>query len=150
VASNDNWHVHAGRDCCGCAPVPLGISPYSAWAFPSVPNTPRCPATHRHVRRFGAEVTGVQCKYEPGHEGDHCAFAFGDGDIFWPQEAHPGQQMTDEIDADPEEAARLRSSRQQAREGKIRWDPEEGDPYDGGGGGGATWSPPPGTIVRVT
>jgi len=51
------------------------------------PVAPRCPATHRHVRRFGAEATGVQCKYEPGHEGDHCAFTFGDGDVFWPQEA---------------------------------------------------------------
>jgi hypothetical protein len=134
---------------------PLSISPYSAWPFPLPPTTvvspsPKCPATHRHTRRFGTEVTGVQCKYEPGHDGDHCAFVFGDGDIFWPQETLSGLQMTDEIDADPDEAARLRSSRQQAREGNVRWDPEEGDPYDGGGGGGASWSPPPGTIVRVT
>jgi hypothetical protein len=38
-----------------------------------------------------------------------------------------GQRMTDEINADPNEVARLRLSRLQAREGMVRWDPEEGD-----------------------
>lgn len=38
----------------------------------------------------------------------------------------PGQRMTDEINADPDEVARLRLSRQQAREGMVRWDPEDG------------------------
>jgi hypothetical protein len=39
----------------------------------------------------------------------------------------PGQEMTAEIEADPDEVARLRRSRQQAREGKVRWDPEGDD-----------------------
>ena len=94
MAINDNWHMCPGTACgCGFNPRPAySVSPYSAYPFPASPPAfpppvPHCPATHRHVRRFGAEVTGVQCKYEPGHEGDHCAFTFGDGDVFWPQEA---------------------------------------------------------------
>ena len=85
MASNDNWHKCPGRDC-GHGPSVLSWPfPASPPAFPPPP--PKCPATHRHVRRLGAEATGVQCKYEPGHDGDHCAFTFGDGDVFWPQEA---------------------------------------------------------------
>lgn len=128
---------------CPCGqtahPQPLSISPYSAWPIPSAfpPAPPRCPATTRHQRRYGVEVTGLQCHYEPGHDGDHAAYAGpGAGDIFWPQEASSGQRMTDEIDADPDEAARL------------RWD-EEGS-GGGSGSGGASWSPPPGTKVTVT
>lgn len=39
----------------------------------------------------------------------------------------PGREMTAEIESDPNEVARLRLSRQQAREGKVRWDPEGED-----------------------
>lgn len=39
----------------------------------------------------------------------------------------PGQEMTAEIDADPDEVARLCLSRQQAREGRVRWDQEAED-----------------------
>ncbi len=38
-----------------------------------------------------------------------------------------GQEMTAEIEANPDLVARLRRSRQQAREGKVRWDPEDED-----------------------
>ena len=40
--------------------------------------------------------------------------------------ASEGARITAEIDSDPAEAARLRESRRQAREGgTVRWDPEE-------------------------
>lgn len=79
---------------CGCGstahPPTLPVSPFSAFpsplAFPPAP--PRCPATTRHQRRYGVEMTGLQCHYEPGHDGDHAAYAGpGEGDVFWPQEA---------------------------------------------------------------
>jgi len=38
-----------------------------------------------------------------------------------------GEEMTAEIEANPDLVARLRRSRQQAREGKVRWDPEGED-----------------------
>jgi hypothetical protein len=38
--------------------------------------------------------------------------------------ASEGARITTEIDADPDEVARLRRSRQQAREGHVRWDDE--------------------------
>lgn len=38
-----------------------------------------------------------------------------------------GEEMTSEIEADPAETARLRLARQQAREGKVRWDQEDED-----------------------
>jgi hypothetical protein len=38
-----------------------------------------------------------------------------------------GQEMTAEIEADPDEVARLRLSRQQARGGKVHWDREDED-----------------------
>jgi len=42
----------------------------------------------RHTPPRSLEVTGLQCKFEPGHDGDHCAYAgFGQGDAFWPQDA---------------------------------------------------------------
>lgn len=48
-------------------------------------------------------------------------------DTHRPPAGDPGREMTAEIDADPDEVARLRLSRQQAREGKVRWDPEGED-----------------------
>lgn len=47
---------------------------------------PRCPATTRHTKRYGVDI-GLQCHYEPGHDGDHAAHTEpGQSDIFWPQE----------------------------------------------------------------
>ncbi len=100
MAVNDNWHVHPGRDCCGCTshPPTTVISPYSAWPFPPSPpvfppGPPRCPATTSHIPPHSFEVTGLQCKFEPGHDGDHCGYAgIGQGDIFWPQEAPAGTE----------------------------------------------------------
>ena len=70
------------------------ISPYSAWPLPQPwPSPPRCPATTRHSRNYDMEITGVQCHYEPGHDGDHAAYVGpGEGDLFWPQEA-PAPEM---------------------------------------------------------
>lgn len=87
---NDNWHVHAGRDCCtSCAPgfTFPAMPPMPPLAFP--PPSPKCPATTRHAPLHASlQVVGLQCKYEPGHDGDHAAHAgFGEGDVFWPQEA---------------------------------------------------------------
>lgn len=48
-------------------------------------------------------------------------------DTHCPPAGDPGREMTAEIDANPDEVARLRLSRQQAREGKVRWDPEDED-----------------------
>ena len=85
MASNDNWHKCPGRDC-GHGPSVLSWPfPASPPAFPPPP--PKCPATTRYISPHILTATGLQCKYEPGHEGDHCAFTFGDGDVFWPQEA---------------------------------------------------------------
>jgi hypothetical protein len=51
---------------------------------PPVRSPRRCPATTRHDHPFGGGATGVQCKYEQGHDGDHAGYAgFGAGDIFW-------------------------------------------------------------------
>lgn len=80
---------------CPCGqtahPQPFSVQPHSAWpmppsmpAFPPAP--PKCPATTRHAEPHGVTVTGLQCKYEPGHDGDHAAYAGLGGDIFWPQE----------------------------------------------------------------
>ena len=91
---------------CGCGstahPPALTISPYSAWPFPqTLPTPPRCPATTRHNRRYSTEYVGLQCHYEPGHDGDHAAYAApGEGDIFWPQEApSPAEHLTEVPDA---------------------------------------------------
>jgi hypothetical protein len=92
MAVNDNWHVHAGRDCCtGCSPGggQPSLSPYSSWPLPMAfpPPPPRCPATVRHTQRYTVELVGLQCHYEPDHDGDHAAYTGpGEGDIFWPQE----------------------------------------------------------------
>jgi hypothetical protein len=33
-------------------------------------------------------MSGYQCKYEPGHDGDHAAYVGPrEPDVFWPQEA---------------------------------------------------------------
>jgi hypothetical protein len=80
---------------CPCGqtahPQPLSTSPYSAWPFPQPqpwPTPPRCAATTRHTRRYSTEIVGLQCHYEPGHDGDHAAYIGpSEGDVFWPQEA---------------------------------------------------------------
>jgi hypothetical protein len=92
MPSNDNWHLHAGRDCCtGCPPgfTQPSLSPYSAWPLPMAfpPAPPRCPATTRHTELHSLGTTGIQCKYEPGHDGDHAGPGGLYGDVFWPQEA---------------------------------------------------------------
>ena len=87
MAINDNWHVCPGT-ACGCHTAG-NLSPFSVWPLPmpAVPLPPRCPATTRHARPHSTEVTGLQCKYEPGHDGDHAGYAGPfEGDIFWPQE----------------------------------------------------------------
>jgi len=100
MAINDNFHVCAGTSC-GCHAITTGaISPFSAWplpmAFPPPPS--RCPATTRHIRRYSVEAYGLQCHYEPGHDGDHAAYAGpGEGDIFWPQEAPSAAEHLPEV-----------------------------------------------------
>ena len=83
---------------CPCGqtahPWPVSLSPYSAWPVP-LPQLwagpPRCPATTRHACLSGTGITGLQCHYEPGHDGDHAAYPGPDeGDVFWPQEALAG------------------------------------------------------------
>jgi hypothetical protein len=89
---NDNWHACPGT-ACGCQATGV-ISPLSAWPLPlanpwppASPPLPRCPATTRHTHSYSAELVGLQCHYEPGHDGDHAAYAGpGEGDLFWPQE----------------------------------------------------------------
>lgn len=50
----------------------------------------RCPATAR-FDTSGRGTFGIQCKYMPGHEGDHAGpKPFGLlGDMFWPKDAEP-------------------------------------------------------------
>ena len=91
MAINDNWCPRLG---CVCGlPHVYSISPYSAWPFPASPPAfpslpPKCPATTRHMRRYIAYEEGLQCKFEPGHDGDHAAYVGpSEGDVFWPQEA---------------------------------------------------------------
>ena len=45
----------------------------------------QCPATRRYAHPDTGHMTGLQCKYAPGHQGDHAADpGTGTGDLFWP------------------------------------------------------------------
>jgi hypothetical protein len=49
----------------------------------------QCPATTRYAAPDTGDITGLQCKFAPGHDCDHCAAppGFQSGpDVFWPQE----------------------------------------------------------------
>jgi len=61
---------------------------FPAWAPASTAIAAlQCPATRRHALPHSAIVRGLQCKYQPGHDGDHAAWSFEEGsDVFWPQE----------------------------------------------------------------
>jgi len=73
--------------------------PASPLAFPPPP--PRCPATTRHAPRYGTGIAGLQCHYEPGHDGDHAAYPGpGEGDIFWPQEAEAASRRSTAVAPD--------------------------------------------------
>ena len=87
-------HPNIPCDCGQTAhPQPLSVSPFSAYPFPPSPMAfpplpPKSPATTRHIKRYTVEASGLQCHYEPGHDGDHAAYVGpGEGDVFWPQEA---------------------------------------------------------------
>ena len=46
----------------------------------------QCPATTRYASPGTGDITGLQCKYAPGHDGDHAASPPGGGpDTFWPR-----------------------------------------------------------------
>lgn len=48
----------------------------------------QCPSTHKHKPKSTLSVTGVQCKYSRGHDGDHAAYGdYSTGDVFWGDEA---------------------------------------------------------------
>jgi hypothetical protein len=47
----------------------------------------QCPATTRYAAPDTGDITGLQCKFAAGHDGDHCAANPGGGpDVFWPPE----------------------------------------------------------------